>query len=145
MGLVVVKPPRLPVSVRLDATYGTNSANDQLRTTLTTGIGRPSDEKVKLFGANLDLVYPRASSARLKPYGLAGLGVYHVTITATAGDSTTTYSGTEVAWNLGGGLSYPLGGAALFLELRYVSVAAFSGFPRATVLPLTTGVRFGAP
>lgn len=145
LGLVVVKPPSLPVAVRLDATYGANRANDQLRTALTTAIGRPSDEKVKLLGANLDLIYPRASSARLQPYALGGIGLYHVTISVTAGDSTTSNSGTKLAWNLGGGLSYRLRSAALFFELRYVSAAAVSGFPKTTFLPLTIGIRFGAP
>lgn len=145
MGLVFVKPARLPVVVRLDATYGTNRANDQLRTALTTALGRPTDEQVKLVGANLDLTYARASAARLHPYVLGGMGLYHVTISVTAGDSTTHSSGTEFAWNLGGGLSYPVRSAALFLELRYVNAAAVSGFPRTTVLGLTTGVRTGAP
>jgi hypothetical protein len=145
MGLVVVKPPSLPVAVRLDATYSTNRANDQLRTALTSAIGRPSDEQVKLLGANLDVIYARTSSARLHPYGLGGLGLYHVTISTTAGDSTTTNSGTKLAWNLGGGLTYRLRSAVLFVELRYVSPAAVSGFPRTTFLPLTTGVRMGAP
>jgi hypothetical protein len=35
--------------------------------------------------------------------------------------------------------------ALLFLELRYVSAAAVSRFPRTTFLGLTTGLRFGAP
>ncbi len=145
MGLVVVKAPTLPVAVRLDATYGANSGNDQLRTALTTAIGRPSDEKVKLLGANLDFIYPRASPARLAPYVLGGVGLYHVTISVTAGDSTTNNSGTKLAWNLGGGLTYRLRSAALFLELRYVSAAAVSGFPKTTFMPLTIGIRFGAP
>lgn len=145
MGLVVVKPPSLPVAVRLDATYGANTANDQLRTALTTALGRPSDEQVKLLGANLDLIYPRASSARLQPYALGGIGLYHVTISVTAGDSTTNNSGTKLAWNLGGGLTYRLRSAALFLELRYVSAAAVSGFPKTAFLPFAIGIRFGAP
>jgi opacity protein-like surface antigen len=145
MGLVLVKPRGLPVVVRLDATYGTNSANDQLKTALTTAIGRPSDEQVKLVGVNLDLIYARRSSAPLNPYGLGGVGVSHVSITTTAGDSTTNTSGTEVAWNLGGGLSYRLASAALYLELRYVSAAAVARFPQTTVLGLTSGIRFGAP
>lgn len=143
MALVALKPRFLPAFVRLDITYDANSGNDQLNGNLTTAFGKPAREEAKLVGANVDLVYAPASNARLQAYLLGGIGVYHTTITVTAGDSTANDAATKLAWNLGGGVSYGLGAVALFFEARYVNVAAVTGFPRATVLPITTGLRFG--
>ncbi|PYP66687.1 MAG: hypothetical protein DMD36_16825, partial [Gemmatimonadetes bacterium] len=54
MAFVAFRPPRWPVGLRVDGTYGENSANDQLKTALTASLGPPSDEKTKLLGANAD-------------------------------------------------------------------------------------------
>ena len=143
MALVAVKLPAWPVGLRADATYGTNGANDQLKAALTAAFGQPADEKTKLLGANVDLTYPSGSAARIRPYLLGGIGVYHVTISVTSGGATADNSETKFAWNLGGGMIYRVGDAALFLEARYLNVAAVSGLPRTTFFPITAGVRFG--
>jgi opacity protein-like surface antigen len=143
MALVTFTRPGSPLGLRVDATYGTNGANDVLKGDLTTRLGQPTDETTKLLGANLDVTYASRSTARAKPYLLGGLGMYHVTISVTSGDSTTENSETKLAWNLGAGVSFRLGGGAAFLELRYVNLAAVSGFPRTTFLPIIAGLRFG--
>jgi opacity protein-like surface antigen len=143
LALIALKPPSLPVGLRVDATYSANSANDRLKTALTTALGRPSDEKTKLLGASLSAWYESSSPARVKPYVIGGIGLYHTTISVSTGDSTTDNAATKLAWNLGGGLVCGLRGMALFFEARYVNVAAVSGFPRTTFLPITAGVRFG--
>ncbi len=143
MALVTLKPRFIPAFVRLDVTYDANNGNDRLNGNLTTAFGKPAREDAKLVGANLDLVYAPASAARLHAYLLGGIGIYHTTITVTAGDSSASDAATKLAWNLGGGLTYAVGAVALFVEARYVNVAAVTGFPRATVLPITTGLRFG--
>jgi opacity protein-like surface antigen len=143
MALVTFTRPGSPFGFRLDATYGTNGANDVLKGDLTTRLGQPTDETTKLLGANLDVTFASQSTARAKPYLLGGLGMYHVTISVTSGDSTTDNSETKLAWNLGAGISYRFGGVAAFLEARYVNPAAVSGFPRTTFLPIIAGVRFG--
>jgi outer membrane protein with beta-barrel domain len=143
MALVTFDVPRWSFGLRADAVYGQNGANDQLKAGLTARLGQPSDEKTKLLGANVDLTYPSRSSRRVKPYVLGGVGVYHVTITTTSGGSTTDNAETKLAWNLGGGLIYSLRTFAVLLEARLVDVAAVSGFPRTTFLPVTVGVRFG--
>src|SRR2546430_14200748 len=48
LALVTLKPPGLPVGLRVDATYNANSANQQLKADLTSAVGRPSDERTKL-------------------------------------------------------------------------------------------------
>jgi opacity protein-like surface antigen len=142
LALLAFKLPALPVGFRIDASYGANSANSTLKDSLTTRLGRPTDEKTKLAGASINVTY-HSSSARVKPYAIGGVGVYHTTISVRTSDSTTDHAATKVAWNLGGGLIFGLRGAALFFEARYVNVAAVSGFPRTTFLPFTVGIRFG--
>jgi len=143
LAFVALKPPSLPVGLRVDATYSANSANDRLKNDLTTTLGRPSDEKTKLLGASVSVWYQSSSPARVKPYVIGGIGLYHTTISLTSGDSTTDNAATKLAWNLGAGLDCGLRGMVLFFEARYVNVAAVAGFPRTTFLPITAGVRFG--
>jgi len=143
LALIALKPPGLPVGLRVDAIYSANSANDRLKTDLTTALGQPTDEKTKLLGASLDVTYQSSSPARVKPYVIGGIGLYHTTISVSTSDSTTDDSATKPAWNLGGGVVCGLGGVVLFVEARYVNVAAVSGFPKTTFLPITAGVRFG--
>jgi opacity protein-like surface antigen len=142
MALVAFTLPGSRLGFRVDATYGTNGANDRLKAELTNRLGQPTDEKTKLLGGNLDLTYAFRSAARAKPYLLGGLGVYHVTISVTSGDSTVDNAETKLAWNLGAGVSYRLGGVDAFLEARYINLAAVSGFPRTTFFPIIAGVRF---
>ncbi len=142
MAFVAFRPPRWPVGLRVDGTYGENSANDQLKTALTASLGPPSDEKTKLLGANADLTYELRSASRVKPYVLGGIGIYHVTIAVASGGSTADNSDTRFAWNLGGGVNCGFGGFAQFLEARYVAVRAVPGFPETTFLALSVGIRF---
>jgi len=145
MALASFTVPGWPVEVRVDGTYGTHDANDLLKADLTASLGQPTDEKTTLLGANIDLTYPFGSSSRVRPYVLGGIGAYHITISVTSGGSTADNAATKVAWNLGGGILYRLRSAALFLEARYIDVAAVSGFPRTTWVPIAAGIRFGGP
>ena len=143
LALLAFKLPALPVGFRIDVTYGANSANDSLKAQLTTQLGEPTDEKTKLAGVSVNVTYPAASSARVGPYAIGGVGLYHTTISTSTSASTGDRAATKLAWNLGGGLAFALRGVTLFFEARYVNVAAVSGLPRTTFLPFTTGIRFG--
>ncbi|HEX4628294.1 MAG TPA: outer membrane beta-barrel protein [Gemmatimonadales bacterium] len=143
MGLVAFTRPDHRLGLRVDVAYGGNSGNATLDSTLTTNLGQATTEKAKLLGGNVDLTYGLGSSARVQPYLLTGLGVYHLTISVTSGGATTDDTATKLAWNVGGGATYRLGGVAVFVEARYVTVGAAAGFPRTTFLPITAGVRFG--
>jgi opacity protein-like surface antigen len=140
----VTLKPQGRVGLRVDATYGANGANDQLKDSLTSRFGPPSDQRTKLLGANVDLTYAFGSGARVKPYVLAGVGVYHVTISVTSGGSTARNGETKFAWNAGGGIIFGIRGVAVFAEARYVAVAALADLPRATFLPITAGIRLGS-
>jgi opacity protein-like surface antigen len=141
IAFVALALPRRPYGLRVDAVVGTNSANDQLKADLTTAIGQPATEETSLFGANIDLTYAFSLGSHVRPYALAGVGVYHVTISVTTDSGTVDNRATEPAWNLGGGLSYPIRAVAPFLEARYVHVSAVSGFPSMTFVPITVGIR----
>jgi len=130
---------RSPLGLRLDLVYSAHGANDQLKSDLTTALGQPADESIKLLGANAALTAALGRGSRLTPHLFGGVGVYHVTISVTAGSTTTHNSGTKLAWQVGGDVTY----RALFLDIRYVSVAAVSGFPSTTFFPVTVGLRFG--
>jgi len=145
LALFAFKLPVLPVGFRVDVSYGSNGANNTLKDSLTNRVGAPTDEKTKLAGASVNLTYQSSSAARVKPYAIGGVGVYHTTISVNTSGSTTDRAATKLAWNLGGGLTVALRGVALFFEARYVNVAAVSGFPRTTFMPFTTGIRFGGP
>jgi len=145
LALLTFKLPGLPLGFRVDLTYGANSANDRLKAQLTNNLGQPTDEKTKLAGASVNLTHQFSSSARVQPYVIGGVGLYHTTISVSTSDSTADNAATKLAWNLGGGLAFGLRRVALFFEARYVNVAAVPGFPRSTFLPFTAGIRFGAP
>ena len=143
LALLAFKLPALPVGFRIDATYGANSANDRLKDTLSAALGQPTDEKTKLAGVSVNVTYPAARSAPVRPYAIGGVGLYHTTISISTSESTADRAATKLAWNVGGGVALALRGVTLFFETRYVNVAAVSGFPRTTFLPFTTGIRFG--
>ncbi len=135
---VTLHRPGLPLGLRLDAAYSAHGGNDQLKSDLTTALGQPADESIKLLGANAALTAALGRGSRVTPHLFGGVGVYHVTVSVTAGSTTTQNSGTKLAWQVGGDLTY----RALFLDIRYISVAAVSGFPRSTFVPVTVGLRF---
>jgi opacity protein-like surface antigen len=144
MALLAFRVPRSPWGLRLDGTYGVNDANDQLKADLTAQFGKPIDVKTKLLGGNFDLTYSLYSPGPVRAYVLGGLGVYHVTISIDSSGTTSNTSETKVAWNFGGGLNFSLGGgSALFFEARYIDVAAVSGYPKTTFVPITAGIRVG--
>jgi hypothetical protein len=125
--------------LRIDATYARNGANDRLKADLTNAFGQASDERMALLGMNASVAYPLAPASRFASSVFGGLGVWHSTITVSTGGASTHSSATKLAWQLGGEVSR----GRLFLELRYVSVAAATGYPRISFFPLTVGMRLG--
>jgi opacity protein-like surface antigen len=132
-----------PLGFRVAGMYGINAANDQLRVDLTSRAARPTDAQTKFVGGDADLTFALPAPTRLKPYVLGGVGLYKVTVSVTSGGVTADTSATRFAWNLGGGFTVGLGGAALFFEARYVHVDAVSGFPQTPFIPITAGIRLG--
>jgi opacity protein-like surface antigen len=143
IALFEVQPRGSPLGFRVDGTYGENNSNDQLNADLTAAVGAPTTAKIKLLGGNADVTYHfRRSSGGAAGY-LVGVGVYNVKLAVTSGGVTADSSETKFAWNVGLGLTYAVGGAALFFEARYVDVAKSFDAAKTPFIPITAGVRFG--
>lgn len=126
--------PMSPVGVRVDGLYGQTSHKD-IGTTPVTG-------NTKLIGGIANLVYNIPVPAPVvRPYLLAGGGVYHVQIKATAGSTTIDTSETKFTWDFGGGAKFGAGPASFFAEIRYVSIQESGGATK--FVPITVGVMFG--
>jgi len=143
MGLVEFKLPRTAIGVRFEGSYSQNSANDQLKAQLSAAVGSPTNAKVKILGGSVDLTLAFRSSSPAKAYLLAGIGMYNFKLAVSSGNATVDTSKTKFTWNGGAGLSYRLGGAALFLEARYFDMAAPFGGSDIKYVPIIAGVRFG--
>jgi len=125
--------------LRIDATYTRHGANDQLKADLTTAFGQPADEHMTLLGADANVVYPLARGSRFAPSLFGGIGVWHSSVSVSVGGGSTNTSATNLAWQLGGEVT----SGPIFLELRYVMIAAANGYPRISFFPVTLGARFG--
>ena len=143
-GLAVVDLtlPKRPIGFRLDASTGSNSANDSLKSRLTAAVGAPTDGKTKLAGVIADVTYNLRPAAAARGYLLAGIGFYNVRFSVTSSGVTVDTSKTEFAWNVGAGLTIGAGAVAWFVEARYLDVGAFSTI-KPTALVTATGLRFG--
>ncbi len=124
--------------LRIDATYARHDANDRLKADLTTAFGQPADEHMTLLGADANVVYPLARGSRFAPSLFGGIGVWHSSVSVSVGGASTNPGATKLAWQLGGEVTT----GPLFLELRYVMIAAAKGYPRVSFFPVTLGARF---
>ncbi len=107
-------------------------------------MGAPTTAKIKLLGGTADVTYHfKASAGGMEGYLLGGLGVYNVKLAVTSGGVTADSSETKFTWNVGAGLSFAVGSAAVFFESRYVDVAKSFGAAKTSFIPITAGVRFG--
>jgi len=124
--------------LRIDAGVARHDANDRLKADLTTAFGQPADEHMTLLGANANVVYPLARGSRFAPSLFGGIGVWHSSVSVSVGGASTHTSATKLAWQLGGEVTT----GPIFLELRYVMIAAAKGYPRVSFFPVTLGARF---
>ena len=140
-GHVTLRAPLQPqrLRLRIDATYARHGANDRLKADLTTAFGQPADEHMTLLGADANVVYPLARGSRFAPSLFGGIGVWHSSVSVSVGGASTNTSATKLAWQLGGQVT----SGPIFLELRYVMIAAAKGYPRVSFFPVTLGARFG--
>ena len=113
-----------PIGIRLDVGYDRFSLKDNL-------VGAGDNVNAWSGLGQLTLKIPQVLA--VSPYAVAGGGVYH--FSNYAGSSTT-----KGGWNAGGGLTFGVGAAKLFLEARYVNVAT----PGDAVkwVPVTLGFQF---
>ncbi|HKC38795.1 MAG TPA: outer membrane beta-barrel protein [Gemmatimonadales bacterium] len=125
--------------LRIDAGVARHDANDRLKADLTTAFGQPADEHMTLLGADANVVYPLARGSRFAPSLFGGIGVWHSSVSVRVGGASTNTSATKLGWQLGSEVT----SGPIFLELRYVMIAAAKGYPRVSFFPVTLGARFG--
>jgi len=138
-GRLSLERPNSRLALRMDASYVEHGANDQLKADLTTAFGQASDESMTLVGVDASVVYRFLPASRVVPSLFGGVGLWFVSIGVTSGSTTNHTSALKPAWQLGGEVRY----GSVFLEARYVAVAAMSGSPRATFFPIALGLRLG--
>jgi hypothetical protein len=81
------------------------------------------------------IVDPLLPGTRLRPYVVAGVGVYYVSLFG--------YHSTNPGINIGGGLRYPIGPIHAFVEVRYhIDYASAAAI---TFVPVQFGVRIPFP
>jgi opacity protein-like surface antigen len=140
------RAPEKPLGVRVDAVFGSNAANDEWNAARTLEEGAPVTDKMRILGANVDVIYVVLRSAHgIGAYVVGGGGTYRLTLSSTFGGLTVDDSENKFGWNVGAGATYPFGGVTIFLEARYNSIA--TTFVSADQLPfvgLVAGVRFGS-
>jgi opacity protein-like surface antigen len=145
IALLEFREPKRPVGLRVDLVAGSNPANDQLNADVSAFVGATVTSRLRTVGADVDLVYSLGKAKRGGgPYVLGGIGTYRITLAETSGGVTADTSETKFAWNVGGGLTFPVGKAAMFAEVRYCS--AKTTFFNSGTMPFvaaTAGFRFG--
>lgn len=90
-----------------------------------------------LLGGTANLVYNISTGTGLKPYLLGGLGFSNFKVDIDGGGSNDE---SGVAFNVGAGYNFQMGGRNLFAEIRYVNVDVDGG--SATYIPIVIGLRF---
>lgn len=101
------------------------------------GLPDDVDGSWTLLGAMANVTYNIESGSGLKPYVLGGLGFYQYSLDI---GGTNVGDDSGVAFNVGGGFNFMMGGRNLFAEVRYVSISA-DGDPL-SMLPVSIGIRF---
>ena len=142
LALVGFNLPKLPVGFRVEGAYIHNSANDKLKAAITAFTGAPGDSKTELLGGNVDVTCQFEISSPANVYVLGGIGLEKVRVSVTSGGVTKDTHETRFAWNAGGGLTYGIGGAALFLEARAFKFADPSEM-KIAFFSITAGIRLG--
>lgn len=141
MALLRFRPPGSPIGFQVDGNY--------IQTRLKTGI-ISSPGKTKIFDGTANLVFtiPMATPVRVRPYLLAGAGIYGVRIRSD-GASSDAFKKTKFGLNGGLGIDFGAGPANIFIEARYHNVFDgtindIGGTSGLGFIPINLGFRIGA-
>jgi Outer membrane protein beta-barrel domain len=139
-GTVILGAEWLPagrsVGLRLDGDFA------QFCTTFCDDVGGNLDIKYQILNANLSgLVELGSFTGRLRPYLLAGLGIYNYRLRGDDVPSTGDFNRTDFGLSGGLGLNFDLGRVGLFAESRYHNV--FSEGSNLQYIPVTIGLKVG--
>jgi opacity protein-like surface antigen len=135
---------KVPLGVRLELGYSRQPFRG------ARGVGSATEDVV--FGSGSVIVADR--SGKLRPFALAGLGLYRVSVSGE-GNDPYNYSHiypvsaiqTKPGWQAGAGISFPVGARSrVFLEVRYTQIWTTESSPlipsQFVQVPLLLGVSF---
>ncbi len=144
-----------PLGLRFDGTYNRLPGATFNMGTGTGGTGTTqqfTQPNINIFSAlaGLTLDFPFGATQRSALYAMGGGGVHHLRnfnefqgTSGTTGTVTTTQNTrdlTRFGWNAGGGLTFGIGAANLFVEGRYVTV--FTPQQNLNYTPVVLGLVF---
>jgi opacity protein-like surface antigen len=137
-----------PVGLRVDGSYHELRTSDEVDAFF-------NDSNTRIISGTVDLVVgPR--NLLVEPYFVGGVGVYDLRFKGqeiTSGNAFSS-STTRFGYNLGGGLSFPMGRGSrtrIFVEARYTSISLNGdrfrdsinrGGNRFTMVPVNLGFMF---
>lgn len=121
--------PALPLGLRVDGDYHRFDAKE---------FGGVSG-RAEIFDGNANLVLGFKIIA-VKPYVLAGYGIYDLKITAEAGGISNSTSETKGGWNAGAGVALTFGKVSVFVEGRYHEISLDGGTFK--FIPVSVGILF---
>lgn len=130
---ISVVPTGWPVGIQVDGEYQ--------QFPFDVGGGH---ERFLIGTGNLVYKFKTSEETRVRPYLIAGGGVYNFKGTGSStvsGNFSTSGSTTKFGINAGAGFDFKAGSAGLFVEGRFHDV--FTSGKDATFIPITVGVRFG--
>jgi opacity protein-like surface antigen len=109
-----------PIGLRIDGTY------HELRTSSDVDVFF-GDTNTRIISGTVDLV-AGPKHMLVEPYFVGGVGVYDLRFRGQEVDTGNVFSEstTRFGWNVGGGLSFPLGRGTrtrVFVEARYTSIS----------------------
>lgn len=125
------------------ASFGLGAAPIGLRADLAyhrTGLEQGADGSTSLMGGMVHGVYNIPSKGQIRPYLLLGVGYFSEKVDVTGVGSADDNG---LAYGAGVGLNFKLPAAALFVELKYTTIAENDTFAATNFLPITFGIRFG--
>ena len=134
-----IKPPGLPVSLRVTGTFNRFDLKD-----VQVGTGGETDGYGQIAGglANATLHLPLGP---ISPYIMAGLGALNFKTSVDAGSTDLSASETKFAINGGAGLAIKVGRMDAYIEGRVANVYTEKGardFKTVEYIPVTFGIIF---
>lgn len=129
------RPAAAPVGFRIEGAYNQFDAKAS------------SNVNSKIFDVTGNIVLGTPGEpGSIRPYAIAGLGLYNVKSSVRVGSATTSVSDTKFGLNGGAGLDLPLSGISAFIEARLHYIFTDSGNTgrgyNASFIPVVVGVRF---
>ncbi len=131
-------PTGWPVGIQVDGQFQQYKLDEDV-------VGASGLKDRFLIGTgNLVYKFKTSEESSIRPYIIAGGGVYNVKTTGSDNVGTvvgTDNSTTKFGLNAGAGFDFKAGSAGLFVEGRFHDV--FTDGPNVKFIPITVGVRLG--